>query len=200
MEVAERSLANPDDQIRRDRFRVHLHVDITDPAATVARLTNGVGMPAWARDLLLCDATVQPVWVRDNVPIGVGRTSRAVPDRLRRLVLHRDHGHCQVPGCARTRVDIHHIDHWGHDGVTETWNLLSLCRRHHRLHHQGQLGMSGNADRPATLVFTDATGRRLPGCGRPAPPSVPSAPAIVYQHPSGERLNRHWVTLDPRPG
>ena len=79
VEVAERSLANPDDQIRRDRFRVHLHVDITDPAATVARLTNGVGIPAWARDLLLCDATVQPVWVRDNVPIGVGRTSRADP-------------------------------------------------------------------------------------------------------------------------
>ena len=201
VEIAERSLANVTGrQTRRERFRVHLHVDITDPTVTLARFTNGVGVPNSVRDLLLCDATVEPVWVRHNTPIGVGRASRVVPDRTRRIVLHRDRGQCQVPGCGRTRVEIHHIDHWGHHGPTETSNLLSVCHRHHRLHHQGRLGITGNADQPATLVFTDPHGRPLPGCGSPAPPPAPIPPANPYQHPTGERLNRHWITLDPRPG
>ena len=200
VEVAERSLAGVAPAARRERFRVYLHVDITDPAVTLARLGDGMAVPGSVRDRLLCDSVVQPVWVRDNVPVGLGRASRVVPERTRRLVVHRDHGQCSVPGCSRTRVEIHHIEHWGHHGVSETWNLLSLCPRHHRLHHQGELGIRGNADRPETLVFTDAGGRRLLACGRPAPPPAPPSPAVPYTHPSGERLERHWITLAPRPG
>jgi hypothetical protein len=201
VEIAERSLAGVTPATRRDHFRVHLHVDITDPTATRARFTNGVPVPMSLRDWLCCDATVQPVWVRDSVPVGVGRTSRTIPERTRRLVLHRDHHHCQVPGCTRRRVEIHHIDHWDHHGPTETWNLLSVCSRHHRLHHQGRLGIAGDADHADTLVFTDPTGRTLPGCGTPAqsPPDT-TAPRGDYTHPTGERLERHWITLDPRPG
>ena len=185
---------------RQERFRVHLHVDITDPAVTLARFTNGVAVPGSVRDRLLCDATVQPVWVRDHVPVGVGRANRVVPDRTRRLVVHRDHGQCRVPGCARTRVEIHHVQHWDQGGPTETWNLLSLCPRHHRLHHQGVLAIQGNADQPETLVFTAAGGRRLRCCGMPRAGADPIRPAVPYQHPSGERLQRHWIALDPRPG
>ena len=180
---------------------MHLHVDITNPDTTVARLTSGVPVPPSVRDRLLCDATVQPVWVRDHVPIGVGRPTPVIPERTRRIVVHRDLGQCRVPGCGRSRVEIHHIEHRAQRGVTETWNLLSLCGRHHRLHHLGQLGITGNADRPETLEFTDPTGRRLLGCGMPAPPpSELIGPAVGYVHPTGERLVRHWVTLDPRPG
>jgi hypothetical protein len=201
VEIAERSLAGISPDQRRDHFRVHLHVDVTDPEATRARFTNGLPVPRHLRDWLLCDTSVQPVWVRDHVPVGVGRASRTIPDRTRRLVLHRDHGHCRVPGCTHRRVEIHHIAHWSHGGPTETWNLLSVCRRHHRLHHLGQLGITGNADQPETLVFTDATGRNLPGCGTPTrPPPNSGPPTGSYTHPTGERLQRHWITLDPRPG
>jgi hypothetical protein len=201
VEIAERSLAGVTPAGRRDHFRVHLHVDITDPAATRARLTNGVPVPMALRDWLSCDATVEPVWVRDNVPVGVGRASRTIPERTRRLVLHRDHGRCRVPGCTGRRVEIHHVDHWSRHGPTETWNLLCVCARHHRLHHLGRLGITGNADRPETLVFTDANGRKLPGCGTPTrPPPGSEPPGGSYAHPTGERLRRHWITLDPRPG
>jgi len=200
VEVSHRFLATLSDS-RCDRFRVHLHVDITDPTATIGRFTHGVGVPDSVRDRILCDATVEPVWVRDSVPIGVGRTTPVIPDRTRRIVVHRDHGRCQVPGCDRRRVEIHHIEHWEHGGATETPNLLSVCGRHHRLHHQGGLRIEGNADQPDTLVFTDASGRRLAGSGAPAPPPAQlPGPQVPYTHPTGERLQRHWVSLYPRPG
>jgi len=50
---------------------------------------------------------------------------------------------------------------------------VALCSAHHRLHHRGLLGISGNADDPDGLEFTDHAGRRLTGCGRPAPPPAP---------------------------
>jgi hypothetical protein len=67
VEIAHRSLDGVD-ATRRDRFKVYLHVDITDPAVTITRFTNGTTVPDAIRDLLLCDAAVQPVWVRDHVP------------------------------------------------------------------------------------------------------------------------------------
>jgi len=80
---------------------VYLHVDITDTDTTITRFTNGTTVPDAIRDYLLCDATVQPVWVRDHIPIGIGRTSRVIPERTRRLVMHRDGGRCRVPGAGR---------------------------------------------------------------------------------------------------
>jgi hypothetical protein len=78
---------------------------------------------------------------------------------------------------------------------------VALCSRHHRLHHRGQLGISGDADDPDGLVFTDRYGRRLTGCGRPAPPGPDLAAAAdrmqlapaTYVHPTGERLDTRWV-------
>lgn len=34
-------------------------------------------------------------------------------------------------------VDAHHIQHWCNGGETRLDNLLLLCRRHHRLVHEG---------------------------------------------------------------
>ena len=93
--------------------------------------------------------------------MSVGRSQRTIPDRLRRLVLFRDGHRCQVPGCTATRgLDLHHIIHWSDDGPTDSWNLITICSRHHRMHHKHRLGISGNADRPDTLRFVNARGVR----------------------------------------
>jgi hypothetical protein len=55
---------------------------------------------------------------------------------LRRFVTTRD-GHCRAPGCARAArfCDVDHVIPWPL-GQTEPPNLLTLCRRHHRMKHQ----------------------------------------------------------------
>ncbi len=96
-------------------------------------------------------------------------------------------------GCGRTKwLQCHHIVHWEDGGPTDTANLVALCSPHHRLHHRGRLGIEGDADDPDGLVFTDHRGRRLTGVGRPAPPGQVRL-AGHWVHPSGERLESHWV-------
>jgi hypothetical protein len=191
VEMARRSLdAAPADRRRRFMPNVHLHTD-----TGAAQLTNGVPLPPAIRDYLLCDSLMRPVWERDNVPVGYGRSQHTVPLRLRRLVEHRDQG-CRVPGCGARHVQVHHMRHWEHGGVTETWNLVCLCPRHHKLHHVGQLFITGNPDQHDGLTFTDAKERTLATHPKPQPPTEPPpSPAVPYQHPSGERLQPKWIGL-----
>jgi len=52
------------------------------------------------------------------------------------------HGGCRFPGCSHRRfVDAHHIEHWADGGKTSIDNLVLLCRRHHRLVHEGGFGL-----------------------------------------------------------
>jgi hypothetical protein len=134
-------------------------------------------------------------------PVSVGRAFRTVPERTRVVVEERDRG-CRVPGCDRSRwLQIHHLRHWEDGGATDTANLLALCAHHHRQHHLGRLGISGDADDPDGVTFTDEQGRSIRPCGRPAPPGEPLATAAHrmqiasggWIHPSGERLDGHWV-------
>jgi hypothetical protein len=100
---------------------------------------------------------------------------------------------CRVPGCECTGwLQVHHVIHWEDGGPTDTGNLVALCSRHHRLHHLGQLGIAGNADDPGGMDFTDCRGRRLTGCGRPAPPEGITISGS-WTHPSGERIESRWV-------
>ncbi len=93
---------------------------------------------------------------------------------------------------------MHHITHWEDGGTTDTANLLALCQFHHRLHHRGGLGVTGNADEPEALVFTDERGRPLAACGRPVPPGERPCPPGNWIHPAGERCDRSWVHFDER--
>ena len=105
VEIARRALDHAGIE-RSERFKNLLHIDTTSGSAT---LTNGVPVPPAIRDYLLCDSLAQPVWERDGLPIGVGRTSRTIPERLRRQVHHRDQG-CIVDGCTNTLgLEVHHI-------------------------------------------------------------------------------------------
>ena len=56
-----------------------------------------------------------------------------------RLALQaRDRG-CLYPVCGvpAARTDGHHMRHWFEGGPTDLGNLASLCRFHHRRHHEG---------------------------------------------------------------
>jgi hypothetical protein len=75
VEMATRSLSTVP-PARQDRARLCIHIN-TDRG--IAELTNGVVLPDVVRDLLLCDATVQPVWETNSFPDGVGRSSRDGP-------------------------------------------------------------------------------------------------------------------------
>ena len=195
-EIAERSLDSISDTARRDRYRVHVHID-ADGSCTN---DHGWNLPETIRRHVTCDALFTPTLVEDGIPISVGRSRRAIPERTRRIVILRDQG-CAVPGCGQTHLlEVHHIIHWEDDGPTDTFNLIALCPHHHRLHHKGSLGIAGNAD-AGTVVFTDHNGNLLkPSGARPEPPGAPPPPPDgTYQHPLGERLDYEWLYFNPPP-
>ncbi|MEJ7801312.1 MAG: HNH endonuclease signature motif containing protein, partial [Ilumatobacter sp.] len=192
VEMSKASLDAVPSAARRDRYRTWLHFNVPNGATTT---TDGWRIPMAIRDHLLCDGVVQPVWERDGLPFSVGRSHRIVPDRTRRIIERRDRG-CRVPGCtARSFVEIHHIIHWLHGGTSDTWNLLSLCAKHHRQHHRGELGIAGNADDEHGIAFTDIRGRTFGGRGHPGLPDTdPDPPEPGFRPPSGERMNYRYFT------
>jgi hypothetical protein len=193
LDCMDRSLSAVESGPRRDRYRTWLHLDVTSGDATT---TDGWRIPMAVRDRILCDGVVAPVWHRDGVPFSVGRSQHIVPDRTRRIVERRDRG-CRVPGCTADRfVEIHHIVHWSDGGPTDTSNLVCLCPQHHRLHHQGGLGITGNADLFDGLVFSDAAGRPIAGAGPPTPPTgPPPSPEVAYRPPLAGRFDWNWIGL-----
>ena len=67
-------------------------------------------------------------WVDDDgMILDVGRRTRTISPALRRALAARDR-HCRFPGCAATRCDSHHIEHWAQGGATALGNLVLLCR------------------------------------------------------------------------
>ena len=197
VEMAHRCLDGASGDDRRERFRVNWFINPADPIP--AHWSDGLPVPAWLREMLTCDGTVAPVFTDGALPVSVGRTQRAVPERTRRIVLARDHK-CRVPWCSQARwLHVHHVEHWEHGGSTETANLIALCPADHRLHHHGQLGIAGNADDPDGLTFTDRHGRVIDPAAHPRPPTrPPPSPAKPYEHPTGERLQR-WAVVYPDP-
>lgn len=194
--VAARSLDAVPDAARRDRYRTVLHIDSTTGAGTDA---HGHTLPEAVARHLCCDGLITPVLLHDGLPVSVGRSQRIVPERTRRLVVHRDGG-CRVPGCGATRhLEVHHIVHWTNGGPTDTWNLVTLCAHHHRLHHNGRLAISGNADipfdGPGAVTFVNEHGGNMNRAGpAPRPPTgTPPPPTDPYTAPLNERLDTRWV-------
>ena len=194
IEMAARSLDSVESPSRRSRFRTNVHVEASSGTVTDRRGRPIADGPA-AR--ITCDSLVSIVTTQGGVPVSVGRSQHIVPDRTRRLVEHRDGG-CRVPGCQSDRfVEVHHIIHWSNSGPTDSPNLLCLCPTHHRLHHQGKLAITGDADRapgsPGAVEFADRHGIPIRSSG--AQPSSPiEAPPPIdgeWEHPLAERLDMH---------
>ena len=189
---------------RHKRHMIHLHLEIGLDGDWVGRIHMGGLLHRSIVYYQACDATIQPIMHQLGLPVSVGRAARTVPTRTRVVVEHRDCG-CRVPGCKATRVEIHHIVHWLDGGTTDTFNLVALCSRHHHLHHQGVLGIVGNADEPGGLAFTDRHGQPIAGSGRAHPPNAPPGQAATqaglpwqpYAHGSGERFDLRNTWFGP---
>ena len=104
---------------------------------------------------------------RSGQILNVGRKTRTIPPLIRRALEFRDRG-CRFPGCTSKHCDAHHIVHWADGGETKLSNLVLLCRRHHRLLHEGdfRIRMSDNG----AVQFLHPRGRPLEQS--PAPPPV----------------------------
>ncbi len=80
--------------------------------------------PELAR-MLACDSEVIPVVLGTaSQPLEVGRASRSVPTGMRRALITRAGGHCEMPGCDRpaSGCDAHHRVHWSQGGPTRIDN------------------------------------------------------------------------------
>ena len=142
----ERPLRLADALVELAESRTRVHMQVTSSLETLLDLAGAVGaehefsLPIsfktaqrWA-----CDCSVTRVLLQDSVVMDVGQAERTIRGAKRRALNARDQ-HCQWPGCERTAsfCDGHHIVFWMHGGGDELDNLVLLCRRHHRMVHEG---------------------------------------------------------------
>jgi Domain of unknown function (DUF222) len=89
---------------------------------------------------IACDTNVIPIVLGSaGQPLDIGRSTRIVPQGLRRALILRDEG-CAFPGCDRppSWCDAHHNIHWADGGPTSLCNTVLLCVHHHdRVHRDG---------------------------------------------------------------
>ncbi len=126
-----------------DRQQIIVHVDaetLKHSHAGRCELEHGPSIAADTARRLSCDASLVAIIENEQgEPLNVGRKTRTIPPAIRRALNARDKG-CRFPGCAFKRyVDGHHVKHWAHGGETKLSNLVTLCRFHHRLVHEGQV-------------------------------------------------------------
>lgn len=171
--------ANLDSGSAGDRYQVIVHTDINDkPGSTGDSDAGGVvetdfgpiRVSAETSRRIACEAAV--VVMRHDAAgntLDVGRRTRTIPPSVRRALEARDH-HCRFPGCTSRRCDAHHVEHWMDGGRTSLSNLVLLCRRHHRLGHEGQFCVTANDSGGWRVV--DAHGAVLADC----PPAGSVAP------------------------
>lgn len=142
-----------------ERQQIVVHID-ADTLVHVSHgrceLDEGPALASETVRRLACDASVVRI-VENGVgqTLDVGRKTRSIPPALRRALTSRDRG-CRFPGCTHTRfVDGHHIHHWAHGGETKLSNLVSLCRFHHRLVHEGRVRVQVLGDGALRFVGRD---------------------------------------------
>ncbi len=134
-------------------------------------LEDGSALSPETARRIACDASI----VRN------GRKSRTIPPALRRALRARDRG-CRFPGCENRRfLDAHHVQHWARGGETTADNLLLLCRRHHRLVHEG----GWHVDR--STRFFDRWGQLFP-----------AVPRLSRGHPTELLACNRELPIDPQ--
>jgi len=154
-----------------DRQQIVVHVDaqtLRHDHAGRCELEEGPGIAAETARRLACDASlVVLIENEQGEPLNVGRKTRTIPPALRRALRSRDQG-CRFPGCTHTRfVDGHHVQHWAQGGETKLSNLVSLCRFHHRLLHEGRVVVQVLDDGAFRFVRPDGQSFDSPAPGGP---------------------------------
>ena len=194
--VAEHSLAGGDaTRSGGDATQVVVHVDAESLSAAELRpgqrseIDDGPALPAEVARRLACDTGAVGMLERAGEPLAIGRKTRTISPALRRALGARDRG-CRFPGCTAERfIDAHHIQHWARGGKTELRNLVSVCRHHHRLLHEGGFQVIGHPD--GRMTFTRPDGRELETA-----PRLPTTPDSRLR-PVSPRPRRGFDPLAP---
>ncbi len=182
--VAERALAAGfgGGSGRAERYQVVVHADaatLAERGETGRSELDGVRVSAETSRRMACDAARVAMGHRDGEVVSVGRRTRTIPPHIRRALEERDRG-CRYPGCASRFTEAHHVKHWADGGETSLANTILLCRRHHRLVHEGGTRMALDRDGKAAF-FTRAgqvlgTAPPLPEVTRQLPEPPPPPP------------------------
>jgi len=118
---------------RAHRPPYQIVVDRCEGCGRVRIEPSGVEAGAEFVERIECDADVVDL-TKD------GRLSRTIPPRIRRMVMLRDHGRCQVPECTnRLWTECHHARWRSRGGDHSPHNLVVLCSVHHEAVHDGSL-------------------------------------------------------------
>ena len=158
--MAESFLASgPQELSGGDRQQIVVHVDaetLKHSHTGRCELEHGPAIAAETARRLSCDANLVAIIENERgEPLNVGRKTRTIPPAIRRALNARDKG-CRFPGCSFKRyVDGHHVKHWAHGGETKLSNLVTLCRFHHRLVHEGQVAIQTLDDGAFRFVRPD---------------------------------------------
>src|SRR6267143_2073316 len=106
--------------------------------APAGELETGGLVPAETVRRIACDAALSRITGRGELEAEISRASRSTPAATRRAVAARDRT-CVAGSCDRPPqwTDCHHLQHWTQGGPTKLPNLVLLCRRHHRMVHEG---------------------------------------------------------------
>jgi hypothetical protein len=187
-----------------ERAQVVVHVDAEALAGDEAgpkrcELEDGAPISPETARRLSCDASRVTMVDGPAGPYSSGRKSRTVPTAMRRELTARDGG-CRFPGCTHRRwVDDHHIQHWAKGGETTPENLVQLCRRHHRLVHEGGFTVERRSNgefvfrNPHGLVMdvspSLSTQRGAPHGGRRRLASLRPARGVPIPLAAGERMD-----------
>jgi Domain of unknown function (DUF222)/HNH endonuclease len=123
------------------------------PGAPGGEVETGGALPAETVRRLACDAAITRITGRGELAAEVSRASRSAPPSTRRALAARDR-HCVAGSCDRPPpwTDCHHLQHWTQGGPTTLANLVLLCRRHHRMVHEGGFNLHRAANGRWTLT------------------------------------------------
>ena len=132
----------------------------TKPDTNLSHIEHAPHIPAETSRRIACDCSIIKLTEDMNAqPLSISRKSRSIPPSINRALRARDQG-CRFPGCTSTEfIDGHHIKHWADGGETSLENLVQLCRRHHRLVHEGGFGCERSVG--GKVVFRDQRGEAL---------------------------------------
>ena len=106
-----------------------------------------------------CDCSVTRVLLnQDSLTIDVGRATPKIHSSLRKALNLRDR-YCQWPRCERSAhyCDGHHLQHWIRGGPTDLDNLVLLCKRHHRMVHEGGWQLIRTDEREVIVIAPTIT-------------------------------------------
>ena len=127
--------------------------------------------------------------------LAAGARTYRPPTELARTVIARD-VHCQYPGCRRAAryTDLDHVRPYRPGDTTTTANLMSLCRRHHRLKHTSRWKVTRD-DPTGITTWTDHHDRTY----RSRPPDQPTTTTATPPEPPEEQTVPRTAVADPDP-